>query len=114
MIDLDELRPELPGFPTPRGFTGNTWLRYLAERACTARYGDRDDPSAVEACSELDHELKIIAELGMAGYFLIVHDICQYACGISDFVAESHGRWPLVGRLATNLRLAGQPVHSSE
>ncbi|MET9832839.1 carbohydrate ABC transporter permease [Streptomyces sp. NPDC006385] len=31
-------------------------------------------------------------------------------CGISDSVAESHDRWPLGGRLATNQRPAGQPV----
>jgi error-prone DNA polymerase len=83
VIDLGELRPQLPGFPTPAGFTEDTWLRYLAERACTARYGDRDDPSseAVAAWKQLDHELNVIAELDMAGYFLIVHDIVQFAIG---------------------------------
>jgi error-prone DNA polymerase len=81
VIDLDELRPELPGAPTPRGFTEDSWLRYLAERACAARYGERDDPAAAAAWSQLDHELKIIAQLGMAGYFLIVHDIVQFAVG---------------------------------
>ncbi|WP_331727709.1 error-prone DNA polymerase [Streptomyces sp. NBC_01176] len=81
VIDLDELRPELPGFPTPRGFTEDSWLRYLAERACTARYGERDEPSAAAAWRQLDHELKIIKQLSMAGYFLIVHDIVQFAVG---------------------------------
>ncbi|MFI7087573.1 error-prone DNA polymerase [Streptomyces anulatus] len=81
VVDLDELRPELPGFPTPPGFDENRWLRHLAERACAARYGDRDDPGAARAWRQLDHELAVISELGMAGYFLIVHDICQYAIG---------------------------------
>ncbi|MCX5355524.1 error-prone DNA polymerase [Streptomyces mirabilis] len=81
VLDLDELRPELPGFPTPRGFTEDSWLRYLAERACAARYGDRDDPSAAAAWRQLDHELTVVAQLGMAGYFLIVHDIVQFAVG---------------------------------
>ncbi|MFF4257887.1 error-prone DNA polymerase [Streptomyces sp. NPDC001663] len=83
VIDLGELRPQLPGFPTPAGFTEIAWLRYLAERACAARYGDRDDPSpeAVAAWKQLDHELSVIAELDMAGYFLIVHDIVQFAIG---------------------------------
>ncbi|MGC0405323.1 error-prone DNA polymerase [Streptomyces sp. SAI-126] len=83
VIDLGELRPQLPGFPTPSGFTEDTWLRYLAERACTARYGERDDPGheARAAWKQLDHELGVIAELDMAGYFLIVHDIVQYAIG---------------------------------
>ncbi|MGW2748098.1 error-prone DNA polymerase [Streptomyces sp. NPDC001450] len=83
VIDLDELRPELPGFPTPAGFTEDTWLRYLAERACTARYGDCDetDPQTRAAWRQIDHELGIISDLGMAGYFLIVHDIVQFAVG---------------------------------
>lgn len=75
VIDLDELRPELPGAPTPRDFTEDAWLHYLAERACTARYGDRDDPSAGDAWRQPDHELTVIAELGMAGYFLIVRNL---------------------------------------
>ncbi|RZB13735.1 PHP domain-containing protein [Streptomyces sp. F001] len=83
VIDLDELRPQLPGFPNPDGFTEDSWLRYLAERACTARYGDRDTPDSETraAWRQLDHELGVIGELGMAGYFLIVHDIVQYAVG---------------------------------
>ncbi|MFF4205709.1 error-prone DNA polymerase [Streptomyces sp. NPDC001668] len=81
VVDLDELRPELPGFPTPGGYDEDGWLRYLAERACAARYGERDDPAAARAWQQLDHELSVISQLGMAGYFLIVHDICQFAIG---------------------------------
>ncbi|MET9686688.1 hypothetical protein [Streptomyces coeruleorubidus] len=36
----------------------------------------------------------------------------HHQCGVSNFVAESHGDWPASGRLATNLRPAGQSVHS--
>ncbi|MFE7173683.1 error-prone DNA polymerase [Streptomyces sp. NPDC057616] len=83
VIDLGGLRPQLPGFPTPPGFTENSWLRYLAERACAARYGERDAPSpeVAAAWKQLDHELGVIGELDMAGYFLIVHDIVQFAIG---------------------------------
>ncbi|MEV6512949.1 error-prone DNA polymerase [Streptomyces sp. NPDC051642] len=83
VIDLGALQPQLPGFPTPSGFTEDTWLRYLAERACGARYGDRDetDPETRAAWKQLDHELGVISTLGMAGYVLIVHDIVQFAVG---------------------------------
>ncbi|WP_079054375.1 PHP domain-containing protein [Streptomyces graminilatus] len=81
VVDLDQLRPELPGFPTPAGYDEDGWLRYLSERACAARYGERDDPASARAWRQLDHELSVIAQLGMAGYFLIVHDICQFAIG---------------------------------
>ncbi|MER6121460.1 error-prone DNA polymerase [Streptomyces sp. NPDC001795] len=83
VIDLGELQPQLPGAPTPAGFTEDSWLRYLAERACAARYGDRDDPDPETraAWKQLDHELGVIKTLGMSGYVLIVHDIVQFAVG---------------------------------
>lgn len=94
VIDLGQLRPQLPGFPTPAGYDEDAWLRYLAERACTARYGDRDepDPETVRAWKQLDHELAVIAELGMAGYFLIVHDIVQFAVGRGIWCPEAPPR----------------------
>ncbi|MEU6656718.1 error-prone DNA polymerase [Streptomyces sp. NPDC046900] len=83
VIDLDQLRPELPGYPTPAGYDEDAWLRYLAERACATRYGEREETSVETraAWKQVDHELGVIAELGMSGYFLIVHDIVQFAVG---------------------------------
>lgn len=76
-LDLDDMQPELPRFPVPVGHDDNSWLRELAEKGCTARYGARGDRPA--AWRQLDHELGVIGELGMAGYFLIVHDIVRFA-----------------------------------
>lgn len=78
-LDLDDLLPELPRFPVPPGHDDNSWLRELAEQGCTARYGTRGGRSAAAAWRQLDHELAVIGELGMAGYFLIVHDIVRFA-----------------------------------
>ncbi|MFI1933012.1 error-prone DNA polymerase [Streptomyces sp. NPDC020330] len=79
VIDLDELRPELPEFAVPAGHTQDSWLRHRAEAACTGRYGPRTDPAAGAAWRQLDHELDLVAGLGLAGYFLIVHDIVRHA-----------------------------------
>nr|WP_188283784.1 error-prone DNA polymerase [Streptomyces sp. CBMA29] len=79
VLDLAELRPELPRFPVPPGHDDSSWLRRLAERGCAARYGTRDDPAAATAWRQLDHELGVIGDLGMAGYFLIVHDIVRFS-----------------------------------
>lgn len=79
VIDLGELRPELPEFAVPAGHTQDSWLRDRAEAACAGRYGPRADPGAGAAWRQLDHELDLVAGLGLAGYFLIVHDIVRHA-----------------------------------
>ncbi|MET8676105.1 error-prone DNA polymerase [Streptomyces sp. NPDC004647] len=79
VLDLAELRPQLPGFPVPDGHTEHSWLCELAERGTTARYGPRASPAARAAWRQLDHELTVIGELGMDGYFLIVADIVDFA-----------------------------------
>ncbi|MFI6689511.1 error-prone DNA polymerase [Streptomyces sp. NPDC050485] len=78
-IDLAELRPQLPGFPTPAGHDEDSWLRHLATEACARRYGPRTDLTVRAAWRQIDHELGVIKELGMAGYFLIVWDIVAHA-----------------------------------
>lgn len=79
VIDLGELRPELPEFAVPAGHTQDSWLKDRAEAACAGRYGPRADPGAGAAWRQLDHELDLVAGLGLAGYFLIVHDIVRHA-----------------------------------
>ncbi|MFD8584205.1 error-prone DNA polymerase [Streptomyces californicus] len=81
VLDLGELRPELPEFAVPEGYTQDSWLRARAEAACADRYGPRADPRAAAAWRQLDHELGLVADLGLAGYFLIVHDIVRHAAG---------------------------------
>ncbi len=79
VIDLADLRPELPEFAVPEGYTQDSWLRHLAEPACADRYGPRSAPHARAAWRQPDHELGLVAELGLTGYFLIVHDIVRYS-----------------------------------
>lgn len=79
VIDLGDLRPELPEFAVPAGHTQDSWLKDRAEAACAGRYGPRADPGAGAAWRQLDHELDLVAGLGLAGYFLIVHDIVRHA-----------------------------------
>ncbi|MHA6763360.1 hypothetical protein [Streptacidiphilus sp. PAMC 29251] len=79
VLDLDDLRPELPGFPVPEDHSEASWLHHLAEQGCTQRYGDRSDPKARPAWIQLGHELNVIERMDMCGYFLIVHDITRFA-----------------------------------
>lgn len=78
-IDLDDLRPQLPSFLVPAGHSDDSYLRRLAEDGTRARYGPRSTPAADKAWQLLDHELSVIAQLGLAGYFLIVWDLVAFA-----------------------------------
>ncbi|MEV8546959.1 error-prone DNA polymerase [Streptomyces sp. NPDC051572] len=77
VVDLDDLRPELPRFPVSDGHDDDSWLRVLAERGMVRRYGSR--AQAGDAWRQLDHELSVVKELGLPGYFLIVDDLCRFA-----------------------------------
>lgn len=79
VIDLANLTPQLPGFPVPAGHGEMSYLRQLVYRVADYTYGPREFPAARAAWDQLDHELVVIERLDMAGYFLIVHDIVQFA-----------------------------------
>jgi len=66
----------LPSFPVPEGETEVTFLRRLVEKGTTERYGV--DPGA-EVSERVEHELKIIEEMGFPAYFLIVWDLIRHA-----------------------------------
>lgn len=67
----------LPLFDVPAGYTTQTYLRKLCEDGLREKYpGHSDDP---EVRQRLEHELKIIHDMGFDAYFLIVWDLCRYA-----------------------------------
>jgi error-prone DNA polymerase len=73
---LDELSGDYPeelreGFPTPQ-----TALEAFAHEGAERRYPDGVPASVTRAIA---YELKLVAELGYAPYFLTVHDIVRFA-----------------------------------
>ncbi len=74
---------EIPRFPVPKGRTEEQELTRLCEEGFAMRY-----PKATkEARERMEYELKIIKQVGFAGYFLIV----------ADFVNEAKRRGITVG-----------------
>ena len=73
---LDELRYEYPEEIVPAGATPASHLRALTMRGCAQRW-PAGAPSAV--LENIEHELRLIAELQFEPFFLTVHDIVQYA-----------------------------------
>ena len=75
-FSLDQIAYEYPDEPVPPGLTPDAHLAALAKVGAAMRYPDGvPDKVAVS----LEKELRIIAQLDYARYFLTVHDIVRYA-----------------------------------
>ncbi|MDO8787953.1 MAG: error-prone DNA polymerase [Sulfuritalea sp.] len=77
-FSFDELRYEYPEEVVPAGETPDSWLRRLTEDGLARRY-----PAGVpdKVLAQVEHELRLIAEMAYAPYFLTVHDIVAWARG---------------------------------
>jgi error-prone DNA polymerase len=73
---LDQLRYEYPDEPVPPGRTADDWLAELTWRRAAGRY-----PAGVpeKVAALLAAELKLIAKLAYAPYFLTIHDVVRFA-----------------------------------
>jgi len=74
-FDIEFGRILLPQFEVPTGQTEDTYLRQLVMAGAAERYGT-PEPAVQE---RIDHELKVISEMGFSAYFLIVWDLIAYA-----------------------------------
>jgi len=74
-LDLDLGKVKLPHFPVPDGETPDTYLRRLCEEGLARRY-ERPGDTHRERLAE---ELRVIAQMGYAAYFLIVWDFVTFA-----------------------------------
>jgi error-prone DNA polymerase len=73
---LDQLKYEYPRELVPEGHTPTTWLRQLTEEGLRWRWpeGEGDKVRA-----QVEHELRLVAELGYEPFFLTVQDIVRFA-----------------------------------
>jgi DNA polymerase-3 subunit alpha len=75
-LDLEFGKTHLPEFPPPSGFDDlDSYLDFLTRKGLDARYS-KVTPGLEE---RLEYELKVIKQMGFAGYFLIVKDFIDYA-----------------------------------
>ena len=75
-FSLEELRYEYPEEIVPKGETPTSHLRALTLRGMMYRWPE-GVPQGVR--DNIEHELKLIAELKFEPFFLTVHDVVQYA-----------------------------------
>jgi DNA polymerase-3 subunit alpha len=75
-LDLEFGKTHLPDFPPPSGFDDlDSYLEFLSLKGLAQRYS-KVTPGLEE---RLKYELKVIKQMGFAGYFLIVKDFIDYA-----------------------------------
>jgi len=89
-FDLRLLTPALPHFATPRGLSEQEYLEELTTRGASQRYGPREAERVPDAWKQIDHELRVIRDLGFAGYFLIVWDITEF-CRRENIFCQGRG-----------------------
>jgi error-prone DNA polymerase len=87
-FDLMLVAPKLPPYDVPAGHTEITYLRHLTYLGAARRYGSfAENPRAF---AQLDHELRVIEELGYPGYFLVVWDIVEF-CRKAEILCQGRG-----------------------
>jgi DNA polymerase-3 subunit alpha len=75
-VVLPELKPQLPVFDIPQGFTNaDEYIRHLAMNGLKRRYFDK----ANSVMERVEQELGIIIQMGFSNYFLIVADFTNWA-----------------------------------
>src|SRR5215213_2097963 len=75
-FSLDELKYEYPRETVPEGRSPQQYLEHLTWQGAADRWGER---IPYKVLTQLNYELKLIAKLDFARYFLTVHDIVAFA-----------------------------------
>ncbi|MFA5093363.1 MAG: DNA polymerase III subunit alpha [Candidatus Omnitrophota bacterium] len=96
-LELDFTKMHLPKYTPPNGEDKEAFLLALCEKGLTDK-NLRNDPQVQK---RLDHELKIIKDMGFISYFLIVWDFIHYAK--SQGIPVGPGRGSAAGSLVSYL-----------
>ncbi|MGH3880699.1 MAG: error-prone DNA polymerase [Actinophytocola sp.] len=86
-FDLTLVAPKLPPFEVA-GHTEDSYLRAKTHAGARLRYGTPEERP--DAYAQLEHELRVIEELGFPGYFLIVSDIVDF-CHRNGIYCQGRG-----------------------
>ncbi|MDO8662630.1 MAG: DNA polymerase III subunit alpha [Candidatus Omnitrophota bacterium] len=96
-LELDFKKVHLPKYEAPVGKTKEEFLKELCEAGLKQKY-EKVNPEVIE---RLEHELKIIKDMGFVSYFLIVWDFIHYAK--SQGIPVGPGRGSAAGSLVSYL-----------
>jgi error-prone DNA polymerase len=85
-FELEKLGYEFPKYPVPPGQTEMDFLRDRTREMARMRY----QGGYQRARPQIEHELRVIEKLNLAGYFLIVWDIVNF-CREEGILAQGRG-----------------------
>jgi error-prone DNA polymerase len=85
-FSLEKLGYEFPRYPVPHGETMDSFLHKRVWDGARCRYR----PVSKRVRVQLETELKVIEELGLAGYFLIVWDLVCF-CECNGIMVQGRG-----------------------
>jgi len=95
-LELEFGKTYLPHFPLPEGYDNlNSYLEHLVQKGFEQRYSQK----TAELEQRLQDELKVIEQMGFAGYFLVVKDFIDYAK--SNNIPVGPGRGSAAGSLVS-------------
>lgn len=90
-------KPELPQYATPNGETSGEYLRklcregFLAKRELVNESMRRANLTLNDYGKRFEHEYGVLTDAKLADYFLIVHDIINYAKSLNMVMAPGRG-----------------------
>jgi len=96
-LELDFSKVHLPRFEAPDSKTKEDYLKELCQKGLKVRFGKEGNGIK----ERLEHELKIIKDMGFTSYFLIVSDFINYAK--SKNIPVGPGRGSAAGSLVSYL-----------
>jgi error-prone DNA polymerase len=85
-FSLEKLGYEFPRYPVPGGGSQNEFLRAQAMQGARERYRSLSE----RVLQQLEKELKLIENLDLAGYFLIVWDMIRF-CREQGILVQGRG-----------------------
>ncbi len=90
-FEMNDLGYEFPKYPVPDGQTMDSFLRQWVSEGIRSRYLPKNDMALYRrAQKQAERELRLIEQLGLAGYFLIVWDIVQF-CKNNGMLVQGRG-----------------------
>jgi error-prone DNA polymerase len=90
-FEMNDLGYQFPTYPVPDGQTMDSFLRRQVGNGIRCRYFPKNDADLyARAQKQAERELRLIEQLGLAGYFLIVWDIVKF-CKSNGVLVQGRG-----------------------
>jgi error-prone DNA polymerase len=90
-FDLSKVGYEFPPYQVPDGETMDSFLQKRVDEGIRRRYLPKNNPELyARAKCQADHELRVIQNRGLAGYFLVVWDLARF-CIDAGILVQGRG-----------------------